>query len=211
MFAQQIVTVQGTDSGTGVKPKPPASGRETRELFKRAEEGDENCLPELRALFDDGEQGAYWVEALGSPAMWLRESLIKKASGEHVAIREAIAKKLDRVRSGLEGPNPTPLERLLAERATLCWFIVHRYEAGSIGAQGLTIAQAEFQQRRIDKAHARFLSAVRTLAQVRKMGLPALQVNIGTNQRNGDPIMSKKGDGLSPVQRQAVKVLAGAE
>jgi hypothetical protein len=32
--------------------------------------------------------------------------------------------------------------------------------------------------------HARFLSAVRTLAQVRKLAVPALQVNIAKNQVN---------------------------
>ena len=48
----------------------------------------------------------------------------------------------------------------------------------------MTLAQADFQYRKIDRAHARFLSAVRTLAQVRKLGLPTLQVNIGANQVN---------------------------
>jgi hypothetical protein len=40
------------------------------------------------------------------------------------------------------------------------------------------------QHRKIDKAHARFLTAVRTLAQVRKLALPTLQVNIAKNQIN---------------------------
>jgi len=38
--------------------------------------------------------------------------------------------------------------------------------------------------RKIDKAHDRFLSAVRTLAQVRKLALPTLQLNIGKNKVN---------------------------
>lgn len=44
--------------------------------------------------------------------------------------------------------------------------------------------QAELHQRKIDAAHRRFLSAVRTLAQIRKLALPNLQVNIGQNQVN---------------------------
>jgi hypothetical protein len=53
-----------------------------------------------------------------------------------------------------------------------------------VQAKDLTIRQAEFQQRRIDAAHRRFLSAVAALARVRKLALPSLQVNIGTNQVN---------------------------
>ena len=84
----------------------------------------------------------------------------------------------------LEGPNPTSIERLLAERASLCWFIVHWYENAYANADGWNISQADFQHRKIDKAHARFLSAVRSLAQVRKLALPTLQLNIAKNQVN---------------------------
>lgn len=84
----------------------------------------------------------------------------------------------------MEGPNPTPLERLLAERASLCWFIVHWYENAYANANGWSIAQADLQHRKIDKAHARFLSALLTLARVRKLALPTLQFNIAKNQVN---------------------------
>jgi hypothetical protein len=48
----------------------------------------------------------------------------------------------------------------------------------------MTLRQADYHRRRIDAAHSRFLSAVKTLATVRKLALPALQVNIGANQVN---------------------------
>jgi hypothetical protein len=43
---------------------------------------------------------------------------------------------------------------------------------------------ASFEHRKIDKAHARFPSAARTLAHVRKLALPTLQLNIARNQVN---------------------------
>jgi hypothetical protein len=49
--------------------------------------------------------------------------------------------------------------------------------------KGTTIAQAEYYQRRIDKAHKRHLSAVKALAQLRKMG-PAIQINVAEKQIN---------------------------
>jgi hypothetical protein len=98
--------------------------------------------------------------------------------------QEAIRQELDRIRSELEGPNPTPIERLLAERASLCWALVNWHENSIEGVERMSIAQAHFNQRRIDRAHARFLSAVRTLAQVRKLALPTLHLNIAKNQVN---------------------------
>jgi len=76
------------------------------------------------------------------------------------------------------------LERLLSKRIAVCWLQLQYYEA--IYAQNLskfTITQSEYHQRRIDKAHRRYLSAIRTLAQIRKLG-PAVQINIAEKQIN---------------------------
>jgi hypothetical protein len=153
-------------AGATVPTKPPARGQETRELLKRVSEGDASCLADFGALLADGDRGLSYREAYGSPAQWLRDSIIGKAAGENAAIREAMTRKLESVQADLAGPDPTAMERLLAERAALCWLIVNRYEDIFHNTMNMTIAQAVYQQRRIDRAHARFLSAVRTLAQV---------------------------------------------
>jgi hypothetical protein len=62
--------------------------------------------------------------------------------------------------------------------------VVNLYETLYFQSKEGTIRQAEFQLRRVESAHRRFLSAVATLARVRKLALPALQVNIGANQVN---------------------------
>ena len=46
-----------------------------------------------------------------------------------------------------------------------------------------TLTQANYYQKRLDRAHVRHLSAIRTLAQIRKMG-PAVQINIAQQQIN---------------------------
>ena len=46
-----------------------------------------------------------------------------------------------------------------------------------------SLAQSDFHQRRIDKAHRRYISSIKALAQIRKMG-PALQINIAEKQIN---------------------------
>jgi len=47
----------------------------------------------------------------------------------------------------------------------------------------LSVAQGEYHQRRLDRAHRRHLSAIRTLVQVRKLG-PPVQINIAEKQIN---------------------------
>jgi hypothetical protein len=164
--------------------KPSFSEGDIQKILKRAEKGDQDCLPDVRALLADPDNGPNYRECFGSSVGWLRQTLIQKAMGKNVLGQEAVEQELDRIRAELEGPNPTPIERLLAERASLCWFILNRYENAYANANGWNISQADLQHRKIDKAHARFLSAVRTLAQVRKLALPTLQVNIGQNQVN---------------------------
>jgi hypothetical protein len=182
--AMSEVATKNAEAGAVSKPKPPDPGQETRELVKRASKGDQTCLPEIRALLSDGDRGRYYRETYGSSADWLRQTIVNKGAGENVLVQEAIRQKLDSVRSELEGPNPTPIERLLAERASLCWALVNWYENSIQSIESMSVVQADFNQRKIDRAHVRFLSAVRTLVQVRKLALPTLHVNIAKNQVN---------------------------
>jgi hypothetical protein len=181
--------VSGEASATVEEPMPesavktPAPGRDTDAVIKRAAKGDESCLPQVRALLDDPERGKTWVEWAGSPAEWFCQSLTKQMAGKDVLVAEAARRKIDSVQADLEGPSPTPIEHLLAERASLCWFVVNWYEERFTSTTDMSITQADYFQRRIHRTHQRFLSAVETLARVRKMALPSLMVNIAKNQQ----------------------------
>ena len=154
-------------------------------LFQRAQAGDKSCRGEVDALLDEPERGAPVVEFFGNLAGRVESRLVEKIAGaNNIAGRSAIPRKMARLRAELEGPSPNAIERLLAERAVFCWLVVWQYESIPIGAAEMTVSQSEFHQRRIDAAHRRFLSAVRTLAQVRKLAIPSIQVNVGVNQVN---------------------------
>jgi hypothetical protein len=62
--------------------------------------------------------------------------------------------------------------------------MVYWYESTYTNADGSPKYQVELRQLRIDRAHARFLSAVRTLAQVRKLAVPVLLLNVTKTQVN---------------------------
>ena len=58
------------------------------------------------------------------------------------------------------------------------------YVSSSQSEDGITIKQAEFHLRRIDRAHRRLLSSLKTLATIRRLALPALQINVASQQVN---------------------------
>ena len=98
--------------------------------------------------------------------------------------REAIPRILEQMRSELEGGYSTPLERLLVERVVATWLQVQCYETlYAQNARKMTMVQSDYDQKRMDRAHNRNLSAVRALAQIRKMG-PTVQINIAEKQFN---------------------------
>jgi hypothetical protein len=150
-------------------------------LVRRAEAGDATAMPALRAAMD--ANGAL-VEMFGDLAAQVEHSVLRAATGKNHLFREASERKLTRMRAELAGPNPSPLERLLADRIALCWLVLHDAEVRFAQSTDLTWKQAEFWQRRIDASHRRYLTAIKTLATVRKLAVPAVQVNVARKQVN---------------------------
>jgi hypothetical protein len=164
------------------KKRPEAT--ETDELMKfleRAQSGDASTLPELRKMLQDPAA----IRMLGGElAEQAEQSFIRAASGDNLPFREALTRKLELMRSELSGPNPTPVERLLVERVVACWLQVQDADIRFAQAKDLSIPWWKCYQLRMDRAHKRYLSALKALALVRKLALPVLQVNIARKQVN---------------------------
>jgi hypothetical protein len=153
---------------------------ELKKLLRKAEKGDKAVLPMLRTWMDRAPGD--W-ETIGDLATTAREALLQTISGDNLLAHEAYDRKCAALTKELAGPQPCPLERLLVERIVTCW--LHLYSAEALYAQHrqeLSLRQAEFYEQRLGKAQARYLAAIRTLAQVRRLGVPAVQVNIGQQQ-----------------------------
>jgi hypothetical protein len=141
---------------------------EVRKLLRQAAKGDKAVLPALQTLMD--RSPSLW-EKVGNLANTARQSLLETISGDNLLAQEAHARKCTALMEELAGPQPSPLERLLAERIALCW--LHLYYAEALYAQNineLSLRQAEYYEQRLSKAQARYLAAIRTLAQIRRLG-----------------------------------------
>jgi hypothetical protein len=176
---------------TETKPKAGALAEaerraaELRALVERANAGDKRAMPALRKLFD--ATPGLW-EANGDLAHHAETAWIRTIAGARDEVfKEALARKLRALRHDLGGPAPSQLERLLVARIVANWLTLQYAEA--LYAQrmkdgGLSLDVSTHQQERIDRCQRRYLAAIRALAHVRRLQLPAVQGNVADKQVN---------------------------
>ena len=151
-------------------------------LMTRANEGERPAVVELRELCEGHPE--LWA-GIGNLAAQAQASLIQAIAGKNEVVAEAIGRRAAELRRELAGAEPTPLERLLVSRIVACWLQLHYAEMRYTQSLGkLTMEQGEYHQRTIDRAQKRYLAAIKALAQVRRLLMPTLQVNIADKQIN---------------------------
>lgn len=146
-----------------------------RETLDLAEKGDRSALPRVRELVDEFPS---MVDELGDLTQIAQSVMIDRTSSDSVLIREAQERKLVALTAQIAGPDPSILERLLADQIVLCWQHVRSVEIIYAQARDYTSSAGDYYERCIDRAQKRYLNAIKTLASVRRLELPAMQVNI---------------------------------
>lgn len=119
----------------------------------------------------------------GDPSKICFEILISQLSF-HEHQKEALRRQAQKRREELAGPDPTPIERTLADQAVVCEFDLSYCqicisEADILGHR----ATATLYDRRRQRAHKRLMSALKTLATVRRLALPHIQSTATGNMR----------------------------
>ena len=145
-------------------------GDDLARLLKCAEKGDVTALPLLRRVLD--ECPAIW-EGYGDLSLQAQGALVKLAGGNNLLLCESLMRKLSALKSELMGESPSALDRLLAGRVASSWLQISYYDAILVQAKQCSTAQAKLLQHQQDAAHRRYLSAIKTLATVRKLLTPA--------------------------------------
>jgi hypothetical protein len=120
---------------------------------------------------------------------WAAAQLIDWAAGKKgdKSTKEGLKRELLQVASGFAGPNPSQIEKMLAGTAAINWFALRMLEgqyAGAITGDGLTLANSEHHQRRIDRTHRRLMNTIKTLATLRRLSVPAVMINLARQQVN---------------------------
>ncbi len=129
-----------------------------------------------------------------SPAVWLAGGDVMTYTahamiddmGSSYALRASLKTGWEQMQRDLARPGDGALERLLIQQIVLAWLKLaytehhHRHCLTT----SVTLPKGDFWERRLSAAQRRYLRAVETLARVRRLQLPAVQVNIAEQQVN---------------------------
>ena len=133
-----------------------------------AARGEAGALPAMSAAFDAHPE---LVAVFGDLAAHAESALLNLATKSSPVATEAVKRQLRDMRERLDATAGTELERLHVTRVSLDWLSLQHAQidlADRLEQSGTRLS-AQAAQRRLDRAHARFLASTRTLASVAKL------------------------------------------
>jgi len=157
---------------------------------------EENTDGELLMLADAGNQKANtllfarWDKAGMTDGMieGMVEIQDRVLTIAHTSLftKELYERKMNKLRAELGYKSGSALERLLIDRIVMCWYNLSNAEANYAAKtrDGVSLEVGTYLQKSVDRSEARYQAAIKSLAVVRRLQLPALQVNIGEKQIN---------------------------
>lgn len=154
-----------------------------RTLFDRANDGDDTVLPQVHELLELNPQNAIPM-LYGDLAANNEATLIGRLASDNDARYAAIQKQVELKREELAGPDSSPLVNMLVDRIVVCWLQVQLGDQLCLETGWMTQPQMEHREKVRDRAHRRLLQAIKTLARVRKLAVPVVQVNVAERQVN---------------------------
>jgi hypothetical protein len=147
----------------------------------------------------DGEQARKLQKAYNAdPELWraksitaaVADTIAQRGFSDMTSATMALETYKGKVRA-LSRPTDTELERSLVEHVALCLLRLQVIELAF--PQRGNLALLDFWNKNLAAAQRRFLNACTTLARVRRLALPVVQVNIGDKQMNIAQVNSSKG------------------
>jgi hypothetical protein len=143
----------------------------------------EGAIKALRQFLDD------------NPGIWRNiGDLAEQANLAMIADMKASTAQKETIKHGLgvlerelTQPGDGPLEKLIIRQITGCWLRLSyvEYVVNTNTVEGnFNMAQGAYWEKRLSAGQRRYLRAIETLARVRRLQLPAMQVNIGNQQVN---------------------------
>jgi hypothetical protein len=109
--------------------------------------------------------------------------LLKDAAMLPATVRDSWAEGTRDLRESLGYDDAPPLERMLIEHACVCWLrlAVMEVRYSCVVVANNTLTQVEHTERRLTEAQKRFTRACESLARVRKLARPSVQINVATD------------------------------
>ncbi|GAG50850.1 unnamed protein product, partial [marine sediment metagenome] len=160
------------NGGSGVSDNTPESTshlpsrQDFDALVKKANEGNEDALAQLRQLLDNHPE--IW-QSVGDLAAHARMTMIRMISNGNRLLSESLHRKAEQMERELAGTSPTPLETLAVKRVVATWLELQLTDTIHPRPQGQTLKHERFALDLKRAAQRHFDTAVKSLALVRKM------------------------------------------
>ena len=171
-----------------MNPKPSVTPLQaTVELARR---GVREILPRLRQMLDEHPE---LVQHYGDLARRTQQAWLE-LFGDNLCVKESAARQLEALRQELAESKASAVEKLVIERLVACWLqslYFDSREAVSLGVEGLELA--EFRMKRQAQAHKQFVSAVKSLTELRKVTPPAIVIQISAESPEAKSVNSSSG------------------
>jgi hypothetical protein len=162
-----------------LRRREPEACREMNEITAKGKQGDAEAVAKFRMLCRaDPEVGRKTTTALLEVTQ--SKILDDLFDEKNRLARTVLEAHLLRMGDELAGVNPSAIERLLVDRVVLCWLQLYRADYDEAATSGQSPTMVRLRVYRQSQAHKRFLSAIKALAEVRKLPIVALQVNVNS-------------------------------
>jgi hypothetical protein len=135
-------------------------------LVAQARAGDVEVLPALRHTL--ASQPQIWQQCADLGGNVLRRWIERLSLGDPLA-EESLLLKVQAMKTEIGGTAPTPLEKLLVDRIVVCWLQLQQADGLASQIDALPPKMATVILRRQKHSHRQFLTAVQTLAIVRRV------------------------------------------
>ncbi len=109
--------------------------------------------------------------------------ILKRVVKDDPLAATAFARQIELMTSELEGAHPTELEKQLAKRIVLEWLLLTYFEA-TLAVNLDSSTWTPYYEKRVESAQRRYLASIKTLAQIRKLQVQNVQINVAQNQVN---------------------------
>lgn len=154
-------------------------------MTQRAAQGDDRASQALIAACQTVPRLWEILSTLSSLAVRSWVDLLAPVGPGSEITRRTIEKEIERKRTEVAGADPSPLERLLAERVALCWLAANYADAEYTRKlkAGMSFREGEYYSKRCEQTNRQLLKAIESLARVRRLLAP-VQLNFGVNQVN---------------------------
>src|SRR5262249_49113972 len=160
-------------SQTTLNPPEQLTAAQVKDIIERAHRGDANVLPQLRQVFQLYPEV---VGRFGGLVHHAEQALLTWASGSSLFAREAFERQVGDLGKRLQATAPSELERLLVDQICLSFIEAHATRIQCVDLRRKHAdpsAAVEAAEKRLDRAQARYLSAIQKMATVQKLLRPA--------------------------------------